>query len=122
YYYVYVTNGLRDTQNVQFAGTTYYLHTDPSTDLANPTLISIAPADGTIGVGVNGLVRATFSEAINPLTVNSTRLALSAGNPIPTAFGWDSTNTVVTITPLAPLPDNAVVTIAMNGVQDPAGN
>src|SRR5688500_16911607 len=109
-------------QNVAFAGTNFYIYVNASTDGTNPILTSIGPPNNATGVGVNALIRARFSESINPLTVNDSTVSVTSGTTIPVSISFDSGNTWVTLTPQAPLPDNATVTVTLNGIEDEAGN
>ena len=121
YYYVYVTNGLQDVEGTAFGGTSYYFYAGATSDSTVPTATVVPPA-GATGVGVNALIRVTFSEAVNPLTVTDTTVTVTAGGVVPVSVSFGSSNTQVTVTPQRPLPDGAVVTVTLNGVEDTAGN
>jgi Bacterial Ig-like domain len=111
---------------VAFAGNSnspnFYFSTSASLDTVNPAVTSIVPPHGASGVGVNALAHVTFSEPIDPLTLNATTVALSSGGGIATTLSLDAAGTVLIVTPAVPLPDSASVTITVNGVQDRAGN
>ena len=123
YNYVYPTNGLRDLQNTPFAGTNFYFYTGPASDTTPPTLVSIAPTNGATGIGVNATVRLYISEAINALTTTAGALSLSSSaGPIPASVTFNSSNSVVTIVPMVPLPASTVITVSIDGLEDVAGN
>ena len=123
YNYVTLTDGLRDLQNTPFVATNFYVHTGVATDATAPVLTNVTPPDGATGIGVNGVVRLSFSEAVNPLTVTAGTLSLSSSSgPIPASVTFNSTNTLVTLVPQMPLPASAMVTLNIAGVQDPSGN
>ena len=122
YNYIYLTTGLRDLQNTPFAGTSAYFYTGAGADATPPAVASVAPPDGTTAVGVNATVRVYFSEGINPVTVTSATLSLAhSAGPIPTSVTFNSANTIVTLVPLAPLPESTQLTLTVSGIEDPAG-
>ena len=45
--------------------------------LTPPTVISVEPPNGSVGVCPNTIVTATFSKAMNPATINSTTFLLA---------------------------------------------
>jgi hypothetical protein len=49
--------------------TSFAFRTGTAGDVARPTVTAIDPASGATGVGTDALVRISFSEAVNPLTV-----------------------------------------------------
>jgi hypothetical protein len=125
-YIIFVSNGLHSAGGIpvssfQEAGV---ITTGTVTDTTAPTVIAVAPPNGQTKVGTNALLVVTFSEPVDPITVDGTTVKLSAGTTteMPASIQFDSTGTMVTITPLAPLPDSTVMTIAISGVQDLAGN
>jgi hypothetical protein len=128
YYRVNMTSGIKGTNGVAFAGSVgqYYFYVPDTGALADdvaPTVTGLAPAGGYT-VGNNAAFRATFSKPIDPNTVNATTLRISAGGltPMPASIAFDAAGRSVTITPLAPMPDNASVTVAIDGIADVAGN
>jgi hypothetical protein len=128
YYRINLTNGIKGANGVNFAGSlnNYYFYMDDAATLIDnvgPTVTGLAPTDGST-VGDNVIFRATFSEAINPLTVNSNTFRISGGGftAMPSSISFDTTNRQVTITPQTPMPNNANLTITINGIQDPSGN
>ena len=53
--------------------------------LTPPTVISVAPPNVTTGVCPNTLVTATFSEAMNPATINATTFTVADPSAVPVA-------------------------------------
>jgi hypothetical protein len=133
YVYVYLTSGLQDTTGHAFAGTNWYIYAGATTDNAAPTITAVNPANGSTGVGDNGKVRITFNGVVDPVSIHTGSVALLNGaTPIPydVAFGTaaDGVSTVLTLTPQAPLPDNATLTLNLssatpaNQITDSAAN
>ncbi len=123
YNYVYMTNGLRDLQNTPFAATNFYFYTGPGGDAVSPAITSVAPPAGATNVGVSATVRVHFSEAVNPLTVAASTLELSSSaGVLPASFTFNSTNTIVTLVPQAPLPASTLLTLSVDGIEDASGN
>jgi hypothetical protein len=84
------------------------------TPAGSPTVVSSSPSNGATNVPtstnnsnnvVTGkTVTATFSQAMNPATINSSSFTLkeTTGNNVPGTVTMDSTDTVATFTPSAP--------------------
>jgi hypothetical protein len=91
-------------------------------DQIPPLVVSTVPAAGATDVVVNGVITVTFSEPIDPATLNSTTFTLGAGGNVVTGSITFSGITAV-FTPAAALafstPYNAVVKAS---VKDMAGN
>src|SRR2546421_190419 len=89
--------------------------------LTAPTVISVAPANGATGVCSLAVITATFSEAMNTATINSTTFTVTPG--VTGTITHDVSNTIFVFTPSSPLAVNTVYTATLTtGVQDPFGN
>ena len=120
---MFYTNGLLDLQGAAVAGSNFYFYTSGSGDTTSPAVSAIVPSAGSTGVGVNGSIRVTFSEAINPVSLTSDTVSVSAGGtPLGTTMTIGTGNTSLTIVPQRPLPAGTSITVTVNGVQDPSGN
>jgi C1A family cysteine protease len=64
---------------------------------ATPTVNSTSPASGATGVAVNGQITATFSEAIDPSTINASSFTLSNG--VSGAVVYDAQTNTATLIP-----------------------
>ena len=90
-----------------------------------PELVSTNPANSAINVPLNQAVSATFTEAMNPLTISTGTFQLTGpgGIPVIGTVSYDAINFIATFTPVAPLTAggsyNALVT---SGATDLAGN
>ena len=92
-------------------------------DTTAPTVIGVTPVDGTTDVGLNAPIAVTFSESLNPGTVNNNTVGLIANG---TRFGYfagiSSDNRTVFLSGGA-LPARSVVTIVLTSdIQDVSGN
>src|ERR1700686_315299 len=77
-----------------------------------PTVISVGPPNGASGVCPNTIVVATFSEAMNPLTINTTTFTLTGPGttPVAGAVTYDAPSHVATFTPTNLLALNTLYT------------
>ena len=96
--------------------------TAAAVDLTPPSVTSVTPVDGTTDVGLNATVVLTFSEPLNPTTVNVQTFTLYAGpTRLGTSVGLSADSRTVTLfTSLPPLSEITVV--ATGEVRDLAGN
>jgi hypothetical protein len=91
-----------------------------------PTVVSAAPVNGATSVSVGSPVALTFNEPIDATTVNDVTVPISVSGisgVLAGTYALDGTGTVVTFTPLSPLPGNSTVTVQVNsGLLDLSGN
>ncbi|HXM23937.1 MAG TPA: ice-binding family protein [Terriglobales bacterium] len=88
-----------------------------------PTVISVAPPNGANGICPNTVVVATFSEAMNPLTINTTTFTLAGAASVAGAVTYDAPSHVATFTPTNLLALNTLYTATITtGAQDLFGN
>jgi len=122
-----ITTGATDTFGNALASNFVWSFTTGSTTCLTgpPTVISTAPPNGAGGICPNTVVVATFSEAMNPSTINATTFTLTAPGPTPVAGAvtYDAPSHAATFTPTNPLalstPYTATIT---TGAQDLFGN
>ncbi|MEF7616706.1 N,N-dimethylformamidase beta subunit family domain-containing protein [Aquincola sp. MAHUQ-54] len=122
---------LRTVKGVEYAafaadGGTYAATYGADTERA--TVTGATPASGATGVAVAATVTATFSEAMDPATVNTDTVELrnAAGVRVAATVSYDAATRTATLVPAAPLGGNEVHTAAVRGdatfaVRDPAG-
>ncbi len=87
--------------------------------------MSTTPANNATGVPLNQAVSATFSEAMNPLTITTATFELTGpgGTTIAATVAYDVANFIATLTPTAPLTANTTYTATVGaGATDLAGN
>jgi hypothetical protein len=90
-----------------------------------PTVISEGPPDGSNGVCPNTIVVATFSEAMNPSTINATTFTLTGPGAaaVTGTVTYDAPSHVATFTPSANLALSTLYTATITtGAQDLFGN
>lgn len=91
--------------------------------LIPPTVGSAAPVNGSNGVCPNAIVVATFSEAMNPSTINAATFTLAGAASVAGQVTYDSTSNVATFTPSSNLALNTLYTATITtGAKDLFGN
>ena len=89
---------------------------------APATVVSTAPANGAVAVSANTAVSATFSEAMNPATINAATFTLTGPGATPVAGNVTYTGTTATFTPTAALAAGTLYTATITtGAKDPGG-
>ncbi len=118
-----ITTGVTDLAgNALVTNYVWTFTTGAIVDTTPPTVSSTTPASGATNVPVGNALSATFSEAMNPLTINTSTFTLTqAGTPVTGTVGYAGVTATFTPTSnLAPsLPFTATIT---TGVTDLAGN
>jgi hypothetical protein len=119
-----ITTGAKDpTFNHMVAPKIWTFTTGTTTDNGAPTVSSTSPADGATGVSLNGALSATFSEAMDPLTITAANFTVAG---VTGTVGYDSVSFVATFTPSSSLASNTAYTATIvgggSGVKDLAGN
>jgi YD repeat-containing protein len=126
FYFVQVNTGLQGSNGLAFpfVEDVAFFGTGTGTDTVAPVILSVSPPNGSVNVGDNALVRVVFSKPINPLTVNAASIQLTGGGTtaVADAISFSNNNQSVVLVPHAPLPDNTLMTLAISGVTDVAGN
>jgi len=93
------------------------------TGLTPPTVTSVAPPDGSNGICPNAVVVATFSEAMNPSTLNMATFTLAEASAVPGAVTYDAASHSGTFTPASNLTLNTLYTATITtGAKDQFGN
>jgi hypothetical protein len=96
--------------------------------VVSPELVSTVPVNAATGVALNQAVSATFTKAMNPLTLTTATFLLyqgtsASGNPIPATITYDAINFIATLTPTNPLTASTTYTATVtDGATDLAGN
>ena len=102
-------------------------------NLTPPELVSTVPGDTAPGVQATGVplnqaISATFSEAMNPLTLTTATFLLytgtaASGTPISGKITYDQVNFIATLTPTGPLTASTFYTATVtSGATDMNGN
>jgi YD repeat-containing protein len=104
---------------------TFTTGTSGVANTTQPTVTAMSPAAGATGVSVSSTIALTFNEPIDAATVNLTTMVVSdpsIGEQLAGSYAVNAAGTVVTFTPLSPLPENATIEVSVNGVLDLSGN
>ena len=119
-----ITTGTKDlADNALAIAFVWSFTTGTAADTTAPTVTSTLPANLATGVAVNANITATFSEAMNPLTITNTSMTLRQGTtPVAGAVTTPSTTTA-TFNPDSNLAANMTYTATITtDVKDLAGN
>src|SRR4029077_7183071 len=123
-----ITTGATDTFGNSLASDFVWTFTTGNTICLNgpPTVISVTPPNLAPAICPNSVVVATFSEAMNPSTINTTTFTLTSGTPAVGVTGtvtYDVSSHVATFTPTNPLALSTLYTATITtGAQDLFGN
>lgn len=102
---------------------TFTTGTSGVANTTRPTVTAVSPANGATGVSTSSQIVLTFNEAINAATLNfNTVFAVGSGEQLAGNYAVDGTGTVVTFTPVSPLPGNTSIAVVVQGVTDLSGN
>lgn len=91
---------------------------------ATPTVASVSPSAGSTGVAANTAITATFSEAMNASTINSSTFAIAGpgGAAVGGTVTYSASGSIATFTPGAQLAYNTTFTATITtGAQDTSG-
>lgn len=111
-----IGTGISDLSGNAYGGGTWTFSTGTSFDALQPTVAAVAPANNATNIGDNATIRFSFNKPMDTISINSSTVTLASGaNQIAfsEAFSTPDNVTYVTLTPLAPLPDNAAVTLSL---------
>ncbi|HVB58903.1 MAG TPA: Ig-like domain-containing protein [Candidatus Acidoferrales bacterium] len=90
---------------------------------ASPIVVATSPANGAAGVPVAQVITATFNEAMNTTTINTSTFTVTGPSGVPVTGTVMYSGTTATFTPATPLASSAVYTATITaGAKDPAGN
>ena len=122
-YTVTITTGVKDLAGNAMAAPYILTWTTGTTlDTTAPTVIGTLHANGATNVPINTRVGATFSEAMDPLTITNVTLTLKQGStPVLGTITYSNVSAV--FVPAGNLAPNTVYTLAITtGVKDLLGN
>ena len=122
-YTAIITTGARDVDGNALENDFAWTFTTGTTpDTTPPTVSSTVPADGDVDVSLDGNLTATFSEAMDPATLNTVTFTLKQGATA-VAGAVTYAGTTATFNPTANLAPNVPFTATITtGVKDLAGN
>jgi hypothetical protein len=118
-----ITTGATDVYGVALASNFVWSFTTGANPCLAPALVAETPANGAIGVCPATVVTATFSEAMNPATINGTTFTLTGPGTAPVTGVVTYAGSTATFTPSSPLALNTIYTATMTtGAKDVFGN
>jgi hypothetical protein len=121
-----ITTGVKGVAGNPLASNYVWTFTTGTTlGTTKPTVVLTNPAIGATGVSINQAVSATFSKAMDPLTINTNTFTLigPGGTSVTGTVAYDAINFIATLTPVANLTANTAYTANVtNGAADLAGN
>ncbi len=118
-----ITTGAKDAAGNTIASDyTWSFTTAAATDITSPTVLSVTPANNATGIATSVHPTATFSEAMNASTINTTNFTLKQGTTS-VAGSVSYSGTTAAFTPSTGLTANTVYTGTITtGAKDAAGN
>jgi hypothetical protein len=118
-----ITTGATDLAGVALAiNKVWTFTTGTTTDTTAPTVASTDPVHGAIGVALSKSVKATFSEAMDPLTITTITFTLKQGTT-PVLGTVTYVGLVATFNPISALALDTIYTATITtGAKDLAGN
>ena len=125
-YTLTVTTGVKDEAGNSLASAFTSVFTTAIVDTTPPTVIAVSPVNNATNVATNTTVRVTFSEPMDPTTINTTTISLrntSTSAVIAATVAYNPATDVATLTPTGPLSNSTNYTLTVTtGVKDIAGN
>jgi hypothetical protein len=113
-----ITTGAKDPAGAALAANFVWTFTTA----VPPTVVSTIPANGATAVAVNTGISATFSEAMNPATINAATFTLTGPGTTPVAGTVSYTGTTAAFIPTAVLATSTLYTATITtGAKDPTG-
>jgi Ice-binding-like/Bacterial Ig-like domain len=118
-----ITTGATDVYGVGLANNFVWTFTTNIAPCAAPTVIAEVPASGAAGVCPSSVVTATFSEAMNPATINTTTFTLTGPGTTPVTGTVSYAGSTAVFTPSSALALNTTYTAEIwTGAQDAFGD
>ncbi|MDP9037712.1 MAG: Ig-like domain-containing protein [Acidobacteriota bacterium] len=121
-----ITTGAADLSgNTLAANYVWTFTTGAAPDTTSPTIVLTVPVNAATGVATDQAVSATFSEAMNPLTITTGTFTLvgPGATAIPATVSYNALTFIATLTPTATLAANTTYTATVTtGATDLAGN
>ncbi|ADV82048.1 Ig-like domain-containing protein [Terriglobus saanensis] len=98
--------------------------TGAAPDTTPPTITQTNPVSGATGVALTQTISATFSEAMDPLTITTAtfKLATAGGDAVAGTVSYDALSFIATFTPSSSLEGGTSYLATVTGAKDLAGN
>jgi hypothetical protein len=121
-----ITTGATDLAgNALLQNYVWTFTTGTAADTTKPVLTLTAPVDAATAVPTNQAVSATFSKAMNPLTITTATVQLTGpgGTLVGATVAYDPISFIATLTPTTPLAGSSIyIATVTTGATDLAGN
>jgi len=121
-----ITTGAQDLSgNALAVNYVWTFTTGTAASTTKPIIVSAVPVNGATLVPLNQAVSATFSEAMNPLTITSSTFTLAGPGTtgVPATVSYNATSFIATLTPTASLAASTSYTADVTtGATDLSGN
>jgi hypothetical protein len=118
-----ITTSATDVYGIALTANYVWSFTTGANPCAAPTVISETPPNGAAGICPNTVVTATFSEAMNPATINTTTFTLTGPGVTPVTGAVTYAGSTATFTPSGALVLNTLYTATVKtGATDVFGN
>jgi len=120
-----VTTGVKDVLgNALASNFSWSFTTGSATDLIAPTVSSVTPLNLATGVVLNSSINATFSKAMDPLTITSSTFTLTQGaTPVSGTVTYSGNTATATLHPTSNLAASTTYTATIStGAKDMANN
>jgi hypothetical protein len=118
-----ITTGATDVYGVALASNFVWTFTTNSAPCVAPAVVSEVPASGATGVCPSSVVTATFSEAMNPTTINTTTFTLTGPGTTSVTGTVSYAGSTAVFTPSSALALNTTYTaMILTGAQDVFGD
>ena len=120
---VYTTNRVQDFAGItDIVGIATTFTVAGTVDTIHPTVTSVTPTNGSTGIGRNTPVVLTFSESVDPTTINGNTVQLFVGD-VAASFNPVLSANNRTVTLASTLPVNSTITVvATPFIKDLSGN
>jgi len=97
--------------------------TGAAQDTTNPTVTLTAPLNSATDVALNSAIHATFSKAMNPLSISTATFTVAGLSGVSGVVTYDATSRIATFTPSSNLlPSTTYTATITTGAKDLAGN
>jgi len=121
-----ITNGVKDLAGIEMVNNFVWTFTTGAAVVVTPPeVVSTVPANAATKVPLDAAVSATFSEAMNPLTLTTATFELTGpgGVAIAGTVAYDAIDFIATFTPTAPLKAGTTYTATVtDGATDLVGD
>ena len=119
-----ITTGAQNLAGTGLANNYVWTFTTVAAVVVPPQIVSTLPANAAINVPLTQAVSATFTEAMNPLTItNATFQLTQGGNAVAATLSYNALTFTATLTPTAALlPSTTYIATVTSGATDLAGD